>query len=132
MLRNYFDDDVAVFNAAAFTSPEKILQRNHASAARMIRDASSSFINLDTDLAKNVIERDVENNKFYFLLVRILRTIIQNPRLSEKFGITPIECLDYRLAASIIEAIGDVCVQMSSTTLALGGTFSGVCPQIVD
>lgn len=108
-----------------FTSPEKILQRNHASAARMIRDASSSFINLDTDLAKNVIERDVENNKFYFLLVRILRTIIQNPRLSEKFGITPIECLDYRLAASIIEAIGDVCVQMASTTLALSGTFSG-------
>ncbi|MDD3791653.1 MAG: PhoU domain-containing protein [Candidatus Bathyarchaeota archaeon] len=108
-----------------FTSPEKILQRNHASAARMIRDASSSFITLDTDLAKNVIERDVENNKFYFLLVRILRTIIQNPRLSEKFGITPIECLDYRLAASIIEAIGDVCVQMASTTLVLSGTFSG-------
>ena len=63
-------------------------------------------------MAKNVIERDVENNKFYFLLVRILRTIIQNPRLSEKIGITPIECLDYRLAASLIEGIGDACVQV--------------------
>jgi phosphate uptake regulator len=102
-----------------FTSPEKILQRNHASAARMIRDAANSFVNGDIDLAKNVIERDVENNKFYFLLVRILRTIIQNPRLSEKIGITPIECLDYRLAASLIEGIGDACVQLASSTLSL-------------
>jgi phosphate uptake regulator len=102
-----------------FTSPEKILQRNHASAARMIRDAANSFVNGDIDLAKNVIERDVENNKFYFLLVRILRTIIQNPRLSEKIGITPIECLDYRLAASLIEGIGDACVQLASNTISL-------------
>ncbi len=102
-----------------FTSPEKILQRNQASAARMIRDAASSFVNLDIDLAKNVIERDVENNKFYFLLVRILRTILQNPRLSEKFAISPIECLDYRLAAGFIEGIGDACVQISSNTLTL-------------
>ncbi len=104
-----------------FTSPEKILQRNHASAARMIRDSANSFVNGDMDLAKNVVERDVENNKFYFLLVRILRTIIQNPRLSEKIGITPIECLDYRLAASLIEGIGDACVQVASTTISLKG-----------
>lgn len=102
-----------------FTSPGKILQRNHASAARMIRDAASSFVNLDIDLAKNVIERDVENNKFYFLLVRILRTILQNPRLGEKFAITPIECLDYRLASGFIEGIGDACVQIASDTLTL-------------
>jgi phosphate uptake regulator len=102
-----------------FTSPKKLLQRNQGSAAQMIRDAVNSFTNLDADMAQNVIERDVDNNKFYFLLVRILRTIIQNPRLSEKFEITPIECLDYRLAASLIEGIGDACVQMAKTTLAL-------------
>jgi phosphate uptake regulator len=102
-----------------FTSPGKILQRNHASASRMIRDAVNSFIACDIELAKNVIERDVENNKFYFLLVRILRTIIQNPRLSEKLGISPIECLDFRLAASLIEGIGDACVQVASNTITL-------------
>ena len=102
-----------------FTSPEKILQRNHASASRMIRDSVNAFVNCDVELAKNVIERDVENNKFYFLLVRILRTIIQNPRLSEKLRITPIECLDYRLAANLIEGIGDACVQVASNTITL-------------
>ncbi|MDR0371971.1 MAG: phosphate uptake regulator PhoU [Nitrososphaerota archaeon] len=105
-----------------FTSPKKLLQRNQASAALMIRDAANSFINRDTDMAKNVIERDDENNKFYFLLVRILRTIIQNPRQGEKFEITPIECLDYRLAASLIESIGDACVQIATTTLSIEDT----------
>ena len=87
----------------------------------MIRDATSSFMNGDAELAKNVMERDAESNKLYFLLVRILRTIIQNPRLSEKLKITPIECLDYRLAASLIEGIGDACVQVAQKTMALRG-----------
>jgi phosphate uptake regulator len=105
-----------------FTSPEKILRRNHSSAAGMTQDVVHSFVVGDVELAKNVIERDVENNKFYFLLVRILRTILQNPRLSEKVKITPIECLDYRLAASLIEGVGDACVQIASNTITLNGT----------
>ncbi|MDR1993010.1 MAG: phosphate uptake regulator PhoU [Nitrososphaerota archaeon] len=105
-----------------FASPKKLLQRNQGSAALMLRDAANSFINRDTDMAKNVIDRDDENNKFYFLLVRILRTIIQNPRQGEKFEITPIECLDYRLAASLIESIGDACVQIATSTLSIADT----------
>lgn len=101
--------------------PEKILHRNYAIVAGMTRDAANSFIYGDVELAKNVIERDAESNKLYFLLVRILRTIIQNPSFSEKLGITPIECLDYRLAASLIEGIGDACVQVASKTITLNG-----------
>jgi phosphate uptake regulator len=101
--------------------PEKILRRNYAIVAGMNRDAAGSFINGDLQLAKSVIARDDESNRLYFLLVRILRTIIQDPSLSEKLGITPIECLNYRLAASLIEAIGDACVQMAAKTIELNG-----------
>lgn len=101
--------------------PQKILQRNHGLVAGMIRDVSNSFINGDLELAKSVMSRDNESNRLYFLLVRTLRTIIQNPHLSETLGITPIDCLDYRLAASLIEGIGDVCVQVASNTIALNG-----------
>ena len=108
------------------TSPEKILQRNYAIVAGMIRDAANSFIYGDVELAKNVTARDDESNRLYFLLVRILRTIIQNPRLNEKLGITPIECLDYRLAASLIEGIGDACVQVAAKSIELNGfKFTG-------
>ncbi len=99
--------------------PEKILRRNYAIVAGMYRDAVNSFVDGDSQLAKSVMARDDENNRLYFLLVRILRTIIQNPRLGEKLGLTTIECLDYRLAASLVESMGDACVQVASKTLEL-------------
>ena len=99
--------------------PEKILRRNYAIVAGMNRDATAAFINGDLQLAKSVIARDNESNRLYFLLVRILRTILQAPSLSEKLGITPIDCLDYRLAASLIESIGDACVQIATKTIEL-------------
>ncbi len=101
--------------------PEKILRRNYAIVAGMHRDAINSFVDGDSQLAKSVIARDDENNRLYFLLVRILRTIIQNPRLGEKLGLTTIECLDYRLAASLVETMGDTCVQIASKTLEVKG-----------
>jgi phosphate uptake regulator len=99
--------------------PEKILRRNYAIVAGMNRDAVNSFVDGDLQRAKSVIARDDESNRLYFLLVRILRTIIQNPRLSEKLGITSIDCLDYRLAASLIEAIGDASVKIAAKAIEL-------------
>jgi phosphate uptake regulator len=101
--------------------PEKILRRNYAIVAGMNRDVVNSFVDGDLQRAKSVIARDDESNRLYFLLVRILRTIIQNPSLSEKLGITPIDCLDYRLAASLIEAVGDASVKIAAKTMELNG-----------
>ena len=101
--------------------PEKILRRNYAIVAGMNRDVVNSLVDGDLQLARSVIARDNESNRLYFLLVRILRTIIQNPSLSEKLGVSPIECLDYRLAASLVEAIGDACVRVAYKAVELKG-----------
>jgi phosphate uptake regulator len=101
--------------------PEKILRRGYAIAAGMHHDVVNAFVEGDLPLAKSVMARDNEGNRLYFLLVRILRTIIQNPNLSEKLGVGPIECLDYRLAASLVEAIGDECVRAAQKTVELNG-----------
>jgi len=101
--------------------PDKILQREHTIASSMHRDAVMALVEGDGHLAKNVIARDVEVNRLYFLLVRILRTVIQNPGLSEKLGILPIDCLDYRLTASLVEAIGDRSVQLADVAVELTG-----------
>lgn len=102
--------------------PEKILRRSYAIAAGMHRDMVNALVDGDLHLAKSVIARDDEVNRLYFLLVRILRTVIQTPGLSEKLGVRPIECLDYRLAASLVEAIGDECVRAALKTVELKGT----------
>ena len=99
--------------------PEKILRRAYSIAAGMHRDVISALLSGDIQLAKSVIARDDESNRLYFLLVRILRTIVQNPNLSEKLGVSPIDCLDYRLAASLVESIGDECVRIAHKTTEL-------------
>lgn len=101
--------------------PEKILRRGYAIAAGMHRDVVNALIDCDIHLAKSIIARDDEVNRLHFLLVRILRTIIQNPNLSEKLGVSQIECLDYRLAASLVEAIGDECVRLAMKVIELKG-----------
>jgi len=101
--------------------PDKILQREYSIASSMHRDAITALIEGDGHLAKLVSGRDVEVNRLYFLLVRILRTIIQSPGLSEKLGILPIDCLDYRLTASLVEAIGDKSAQLAEVATELSG-----------
>ncbi len=99
--------------------PDEMLKREYSIASSMHRDAFTALVESDAQLAKNVISRDNEVNRLYFLLVRILRTVIQNPSLSEKLGILPIDCLDYRLIASFVEAIGDQSVQIADSAMRL-------------
>lgn len=101
--------------------PDEILRREYSIASSMHRDAFTALVESDAQLAKNVIARDNEVNRLYFLLVRILRTVIQNPSLSEKLGIMPIDCLDYRLIASFVEAIGDQSVKVAESAMKLKG-----------
>jgi phosphate uptake regulator len=101
--------------------PEKNLRRGYTIVAGMHRDVVASLVESDAQLAKSVVARDEESNRLYFVLVRILRTIIQTPGLSEKLEVSPIECLDYRLAASLVEAIGDECVRAASKVMELKG-----------
>lgn len=102
--------------------PEKILRREQTISLSMHRDSVTALMDGDIQLARSVIHRDNEVDRLYYLLVRILRTIIQNPSLSEKLNVYPIECLDYRLAASLIESIGDQSLQIAEHTVQLGGS----------
>jgi phosphate uptake regulator len=102
--------------------PEKILRREYSIVSGIHRDSITALVEGNVELAKNVVARDNEVNRLYFLLVRLLRTIIQNPSLSDKLGVLPIDCLDYRLAASLVESIGDHSSAIGETVIKLNGT----------
>jgi len=102
-------------------SPEKVLRREQLITSGMYSDAFTAFVEGDTQLARSVVARDNEADRLYFLLVRILRTIIQNPGLNEKLGVSPIDCLDYRLSASLVELIGDLSSQIADYVIRLKG-----------
>jgi len=66
-----------------------------------------------------VVDRDEEVDRLYFLMVRLLRTAIRNLKLADKFGLTPVDCLDYRMAAKLVEFIGDHAVDMAHIVFKL-------------
>jgi phosphate uptake regulator len=105
--------------------PEKILRREHLIASGMYRDAVTALIEGDVPLAKSVMARDSEVDRLYFLLVRVLRTVIQNPSLSEKLEVHPIDCLDHRLVASLVESVGDQSSQIAEYAVRLESTKLG-------
>ena len=101
--------------------PEKILRREYLISSSMLRDSMTAILQGDAQLARSVIARDNEVDRLYFLVVRILRTIIQNPSLSEKLEVSPIDCLDYRLTASLVESVGDQASQIAEHAIELEG-----------
>jgi len=112
--------------------PQKILRREYSIVSGIHRDAVSALLEGNVELAKNVVARDNEVNRLYFLLVRVLRTVIQHPELSKKLGILPIDCLDFRLAASLVESIGDHSAAIGETVIKLDGTkLIGILSEIV-
>lgn len=101
--------------------PEKVLQQIGAIVSGMLRDAADSLLEGDVQLAQGVVARDDESDRLYFLLVRILRIIVQNRSLAEKVGMVPLDCLDYRLAAKLVEAIGDSSAKAAAKAIELNG-----------
>jgi len=102
-------------------SPDKILRREYVLSTSMYKDAFNSFLRRDLPVARSMDERDEEVDRLYFLLVRLLRSLIMNPRLSEKLNVSLIDCLDYRLIAILIENIADQAVEIANCAINLKG-----------
>ncbi len=85
----------------------------------MHRDSINALVEGDRKLAQNVIERDDEVDRLYFLTVRQLRAAIQDPKIAKKIGVSAIECLDYRVIAKSIEFLADLATDIAQRSLKL-------------
>ncbi|MFQ6085148.1 MAG: PhoU domain-containing protein [Candidatus Bathyarchaeia archaeon] len=94
-------------------APKKIIGRMNTITLSMREDSISSLLEADEELARALKYRDDEVDRLYFLAVRLLRSAVGNPKLAEKFDVLPVGCLDYRVAAHLIESIGDYSVQIA-------------------
>ena len=97
----------------------KSLERTYRIASQMHQDSITALIEGDEKLAKNVIERDDDVDRLYFLIVRQLRAAIQDPKIARKIGVSAIECLDYRVIAKSIEFLADLATDIAERFLKL-------------
>lgn len=90
-----------------------VMRRMNQIASRMIVDSLKVYFEGSREGAEEVIQRDEEVDRLFFLIVRELRSAVQYPRMSEIMKVTPVEALDYRLAAQYIERIADLAVDIA-------------------
>jgi phosphate uptake regulator len=97
-------------------NPERILRRLEMLSMPMQLDSVQAFVSSNGELAKGVVERDEEVDRWYFLLVRLVRAAISDTYLLEKIKVSSVDCLDFRLLASYIETFADYSVTIAENT----------------
>lgn len=86
----------------------QILQRMYSINRSMLLDLGRAFKNMDISLAKDVIIREQEVDRLYFLVVRQLKSAVEYQQVAEKLGIeNQRDCLGYRVAVKVLERIAD-------------------------
>jgi len=98
---------------ASTLDPEKILKRMSSIVSGMYKDTFSSLTSKDPNLLKIIARRDDEVDRQYFLLVRLIRSAMMNPKLASKLDLANIDILDYRIAANLLESAGDATVELA-------------------
>ena len=83
------------------------IQRMHAVAYSMCRDALNSLKNQDATLAKTVYSLDDDVDHYSFFILRLLRRAALDPALANQLGIEPIDCLDLQTLVQRIEEVAD-------------------------
>ena len=99
---------------ATTLNPEKILKRMSSIALGMYDDVSNGLILDDKSNLQTLSKRDVEVNRQYFLLVRLIRSTLVDKKLANVFNLENIDILDYSVAANLLENAGDTIVELAN------------------
>jgi phosphate uptake regulator len=84
------------------------IRRMYLIASSMHRDAMSALVELNYELAREVIKSDDEVDRFSLYVLRNLVMATQNGRVLREMGLkNPSDCLSYRVAVKSIERVAD-------------------------
>lgn len=96
------------------------LRRMSIIATSMHKDAVLGLRTSDNLLAKEVLSTDNEVDRFNLYVTRLLRSAIQNPRITKEIGLdNGHDCLGYRLVIKSVERTADHAVNIAENILAL-------------
>ena len=88
-------------------------------ATSMLDDGVTALVENDTDLAHDVIERDSDVDRLWYLVSRIFRATLRSPTAAEELGLPRETCFDYHSSARQLERVADHAAKIAQVSLDL-------------
>jgi phosphate uptake regulator len=108
---------------SAELSVHSAVERMHLIARSMLEDAVTALKNHDMDLARDVIARDDDVDRLWYVVSRIFRSTLRSPQMAREIGLSRENCFDYHSSARQFERIADHAAKISQLTLELDATI---------
>jgi len=101
-------------------SIEELLARLNSTAETMRRESIEALLETDPTTAKRAARREQQANKVFVLVLRLLLTAQQNPKVTETVGLeTPLHVVGTRASAKALERTADYAEEMAENAQEL-------------
>ena len=101
-------------------SIENAVTRMRLVSLTMLEDAVEALITDDDQLAHDVIERDDDVDRLWYMTSRVFRTVLRNPTAANEIGFARETCFDYQSSARQLERIADHATKIAELALEVG------------
>jgi len=85
----------------------------------MLADAVESLTENDDELAHDVMERDDDVDRLWYMVSRVFRTVLRNPTAANEIGFPRETVFDYQSAARQLERIADHATKIADIALEI-------------
>ena len=117
---------------SAELSIHNAITRMRLIATSMLQDAVTALTANDDDLARDVIERDDDVDRLWFVVSRIFRATLRTPSAAEDIGLPREVCFDYHSAARQLERVADHSAKIGQLALELEEVPEDVTEALAD
>jgi phosphate uptake regulator len=98
-------------------SIQNAVTRMRLVALTMLEDAVEALISDDDALAQDVIERDDDVDRLWYMTSRVFRTVLRNPTAASEVGFPRETCYELQSSARQLERIADHATKIASLSL---------------
>ena len=101
-------------------------------ATTMLADSVTALLEDDDDLAEDVIQRDDDVNRLYYMVSRVFRSILRDPSTAAEVGLDRETAFDYHSSARQLERVADHASKIAENALELDAPPEHVSDLIAD
>ncbi len=92
------------------------VRRMHLISTSMLGDAVDALGNRDLDVATDVIERDDDVDRLWYVVSRIFRGALRSPKVAQEIGLGRETAFDYHSSARQLERVADHAAKIANVT----------------